>query len=84
MIVGKSKGWNYPEIVAHELTHILFNQNFNFGSEIEHPYVQLVEEEIAVRLGVRKNYFDYHVPDFAVWIHKAKRMKRTWFHPPQP
>ena len=51
MIVGKlRKGWGYPETIAHEIAHILFNQNFDFDPEIEHPYVQLIEEEIAVRL----------------------------------
>jgi hypothetical protein len=79
MIVGKiRKGWDYPETIAHELVHILFNQNFSFESEVEHPYVQLVEEEIAVRLGARSKYFDYEIPAFAGWIHRAKMMEIPW------
>jgi hypothetical protein len=79
IIVGKiRKGWDYPETIAHELAHILFNQNFNIESEVEHPYVQLIEEEIAVRLGARSKYFDYQIPDFADWIRKAQRKERAW------
>ncbi len=79
VVVGKiRKGWGYPETIAHELAHILFNQNFNFESEVEHPYVQLIEEEIAVRLGARSKYFDYEIPVFADWVHKAQQKERAW------
>lgn len=79
MIIGKiRKGWGYPETIAHELAHILFNQNFNFQSETEHPYVQLIEEEIAVRLGVRSKYFDYEIPAFADWVHRAQQREKAW------
>jgi hypothetical protein len=75
MIVGKSKGWDYPETIAHELAHIIFNQNFDLCAEVEHPYVQLIEEEVAVRLGVRSDYFVYPIPDFADWVKRAQRIK---------
>lgn len=79
VVVGKiRKGWGYPETIAHELTHILFNQNFHFENEVEHPYVQLIEEEIAVRLGARSKYFDYEIPAFAKWVHKAQKMEKAW------
>jgi len=79
VVVGKiRKGWGYPETIAHELAHILFNQNFNFESEVEHPYVQLIEEEIAIRLGARSKYFDYEIPAFAEWVHKAQQKERAW------
>lgn len=79
MIVGRiRKGWGYPETIGHELAHILFNQNFSFESGVEHPYVQLIEEEIAVRLGVRSKYFDYEVPAFAGWVHEAKKREMAW------
>lgn len=79
MIVGKiRKGWDYPETITHELAHILFNQNFSFESEVEHPYVQLIEEEIAVRLGARSKYFDYEIPVFAGWVHEAKKREKPW------
>jgi hypothetical protein len=79
VVVGKiRKGWGYPETIAHELAHIMFNQNFNFEREVEHPYVQLIEEEIAVRLGARSKYFDYEIPAFAEWVHKAQQMERAW------
>lgn len=81
IIVGKiRKGWDYPETIAHELAHILFNQNFTFDNEIEHPYIQLIEEEIAVRLGARSKYFDYEIPAFAEWVHKAKEEEHAWRH----
>lgn len=79
IVVGKiRKGWGYPETIAHELAHILFNQNFHFENEVEHPYVQLIEEEIAVRLGVRRKYFDYEIPSFAEWVHKAQQKEEAW------
>lgn len=79
IIVGKiRKGWDYPETIAHELVHVLFNQNFNFDPEIGHPYIQLIEEEVAIRLGVRQRYFDYEIPSFATWIQKAKQRERAW------
>lgn len=81
MIIGKIRnGWGYPETIAHELAHILFNQNFTLQSEIEHPYVQLIEEEIAVRLGVRSKYFDYEVPAFADWVRRAQQREESWRH----
>ena len=80
MIVGKSKGWDYPETIAHELAHIISNQNFDLGAEVEHPYVQLIEEEVAVRLGVRSDYFAYPLPDFADWVKRAQRIKPAWFY----
>ena len=79
VVVGKiRKGWGYPETIAHELVHILFNQNFNFENDVEHPYVQLIEEEIAVRLGARSKYFDYEIPAFAEWVHKAQQKEKAW------
>jgi hypothetical protein len=79
IIVGKiRKGWGYPETIGHELAHILFNQNFRFKDELEHPYVQLIEEEIAVRLGVRARYFDYEIPAFAGWVRKAQHREKVW------
>jgi len=81
IIVGKiRRGWGYPETIAHELVHVLFNQNFSLDPEILHPYVQLIEEEIAVRLGVRSHYFDYEIPNFATWVHKAKQRENAWKH----
>lgn len=80
MIIGESKGWDYPETIAHELAHILFNQNFDLDPEVEHPFVQLIEEEVAVRLGVRDNYFDYVIPDFAHWVRRAREIKPDWLH----
>lgn len=74
------KGWDYPETIAHELVHVLFNQNFNLNPEILHPYIQLIEEEVALRLGVRSHYFDYEIPAFATWVHKAKRREKPWKH----
>jgi len=79
IVVGNiRKGWRYPETIAHELAHVLFNQNFKFKSDVEHPYVQLIEEEIAVRLGARAKYFDYEIPAFAEWVHKAQQMEKAW------
>jgi hypothetical protein len=81
IIVGRiRKGWDYPESLAHELTHILFNQNFDFESEVEHPYIQLIEEEIAVRIGSRPKYFSYKIPDFADWAKKARQKEKAWKH----
>jgi hypothetical protein len=81
VVVGRiRKGCGYPETIAHELAHILFNQNFHFEDEVEHPYVQLIEEEIAVRLDARSKYFDYKIPAFAEWVHKAQRMEKAWRH----
>jgi hypothetical protein len=80
MIIGKGRGWGYPETIAHELAHIIFNQNLNLDSEVEHPYVQLIEEEVAVRLGVRSNYFAYAIPDFADWVKRAQKIKPAWLH----
>jgi hypothetical protein len=78
VVVGKiRKRWGYPETIAHELAHILFNQNFDFESEVEHPYVQLIEEEIAVRLGVRSRYFDYEIPASAEWVYKAQQKEKA-------
>lgn len=45
---------------------------------MEHPYVQLIEEAIAVRLGARSKYFDYEIPAFAEWVHKAQQKERAW------
>jgi len=79
VVVGKIReGWGYPETLAHELAHILFNQNLKLDNEIEHPYVQLIEEEIAVRLGARSKYFDYEIPSFAEWAHKAQQKEKRW------
>ncbi len=79
IVVGNiRKGWRYPETIAHELAHILFNQNAMLESEIEHPYVQLIEEEIAVRLRARARYFDYEIPSFADWAHKAQKKEDSW------
>ena len=79
VVVGQIRqGWGYPETLAHEFAHILFNQNLKLDNEIEHPYVQLIEEEIAVRLGVRSNYFDYEIPSFAKWVHKAQQKEKSW------
>jgi hypothetical protein len=81
IIVGKIRqGWDYPETIAHELAHILFNQNFKLENEVEHLYIQLIEEEIAVRLGARSKYFDYQVPDFAGWVRKAQQREKVWKH----
>jgi hypothetical protein len=74
------RGWNYPESLAHELAHILFNQNFNFANEVEHPYIQLIEEEIAVRLGSRPKYFNYKIPALADWTRKASQKQTAWKH----
>jgi hypothetical protein len=79
IVVGKiRKGWDYPETIAHELAHVLFNQNFDFENRVEHPYVQLIEEEIAIRLGARSKYFDYEIPAFADWVHKAQQKEKAW------
>ena len=79
VVVGKIReGWGYPETIAHELAHILFNQNFHFKNETEHPYVQLIEEEIAFRLGARSKYFDYEIPAFADWVRKAQQKEKAW------
>jgi len=81
IVVGKiRKGWGYPETIAHELAHVLFNQNFDFSNEVEHPYVQLIEEEVAVRLGARSKYFDYEVPAFADWVRRAQQREKAWKH----
>jgi len=81
VIVGKIReGWGYPETLAHEFAHVLFNQNLKLDSELEHPYVQLIEEEVAVRLGARSKYFDYDLPSFAQWIHKAQLKEGPWKH----
>jgi len=81
IVVGKIRqGWGYPETIAHELAHILFNQNFQLQNEVEHPYIQLIEEEIAVRLGARSKYFDYEIPSFAEWVHKAQQREKAWKH----
>ncbi len=79
VIVGKIReGWGYPETLAHEFAHVLFNQNLKLDNEIEHPYVQLIEEEIAVRLEARSKYFNYDIPSFAEWVHKAQRKEGIW------
>lgn len=79
VVVGKIRtGWGYPETLAHEFAHVMFNQNLKFDSEIEHPYVQLIEEEIAVRTGARSKYFDYEIPSFAKWVHKAQQKEKSW------
>lgn len=79
IVVGKiRKGWKYPETLAHELAHVLFNQNFDLESEVEHPYIQLIEEEIAVRLGSRPRYFSYEIPGFADWAEKARQKEKAW------
>lgn len=79
VVVGKIReGWGYAETLAHEFAHILFNQNLKMPNEIEHPYVQLIEEEIAVRLGARSKYFDYDIPSFAKWVHKARQKEKSW------
>lgn len=81
IVVGKIReGWGYSESIAHELAHVLFNQNFKLNSQVEHPYVQLIEEEIAVRLGARSKYFDYEIPAFARWVHKAQQREKAWKH----
>ena len=81
IVVGKIReGWGYPETIAHELAHILFNQNFSFEDEKEHPYIQLLEEEIAIRLGARSGYFDYEIPAFAEWVHEAREEEDAWRH----
>ncbi|UCH57277.1 MAG: hypothetical protein JSV18_08095 [Candidatus Bathyarchaeota archaeon] len=56
----------------------MFNQNFDFNDEIEHPYIQLIEEEIAIRLDSRSNYIDYAIPEFAGWVHEAKEEAHAW------
>ncbi len=79
IVVGKIReGWGYPETLAHELAHVLFNQNFDFENEVEHPYIQLIEEEIAVRLGARPRYFSYEIPGFAGWVKKAQQKEKAW------
>lgn len=79
IIVGKIReSWDYPETMAHELAHVLFNQNFDFDDEVEHPYIQLIEEEVAVRLGARSGYFDYEIPEFAGWVCRAKEDEHAW------
>jgi len=79
VVVGKIReGWGYPETLAHELAHVLFNQNLKLDNEIDHPYIQLIEEEIAVRLGARSKYFDYEIPSFAEWAHKAQQNEKRW------
>jgi hypothetical protein len=40
----------------------------------------LIEEEVAVRLGVRSKYFDYDVPSFAEWVRKAQQREKAWKH----
>jgi hypothetical protein len=81
IVVGKIRqGWDYPETIAHELAHILFNQNFKLGDEVEHPYIQLIEEEIAVRLGAWSKYFDYEIPSFADSARKAQQREKAWKH----
>lgn len=79
IVVGRIReGWGYPETITHELAHVLFNQNFRLPDEVTHPYVQLMEEEIAVRLGVRAKYFDYDIPAFAEWVRKARQKEKAW------
>lgn len=79
IVVGRIReGWGYAETMAHELAHILFNQNLRLNSETEHPYVQLIEEEIAVRLGARSKYFEYEIPSFAEWVHEARQKEKRW------
>lgn len=81
IVVGKIRqGWGYPETIAHELAHILFNQNFQLEDEVEHHYIQLIEKEIPVRLDARSKYFDYLIPDFADWAHKAQQREKAWRH----
>lgn len=72
------KGWHYPETIAHELAHILFNYYTDFSTGEVHPLVQLIEEEIAVRLGHRPAYFAYDIPPGAGWVRTAQKMVDTW------
>lgn len=72
------KGWHYPETIAHELAHILFNCYSDLSTEEVHPLIQLIEEEIAVRLGNRSTYFDYDIPPCAHWVKKAQEMEEIW------
>lgn len=73
-----AKGWHYPETIAHELAHILFNFYTNFSTGRAHPYIQLIEEEIAVRLGHRSSYFAYNIPPEAHWVKTAQEMITIW------
>lgn len=72
------KGWYYPETIAHELAHILFNYYTDFSTGEVHPLIQLIEEEIAVRLGHRPAYFAYDIPPGAGWVGRAQEMVETW------
>jgi len=71
-------GWHYPETIAHELAHILFNYYTDFDTARVHPFIQLIEEEIAVRLGLRSGYFAYDIPPEALWIKRAQKMLTIW------
>ena len=72
------KGWHYPETIAHELAHILFNYYTDFSTGSVHPLIQLIEEEIAVRLGHRPSYFAYDIPPGAAWVRTAQKMTNAW------
>lgn len=72
------KDWHYPETIAHELAHIFFNYYTDFPTGEVHPLVQLIEEEIAVRLGHRPAYFAYNIPPGAGWVRTAQKMVDTW------
>ncbi|NIQ07241.1 MAG: hypothetical protein GWO20_16385 [Candidatus Korarchaeota archaeon] len=73
-----TKGWHYPETIAHELAHLLFNYYTNFSTRKAHPLIQLIEEEIAVRLGHRSAYFAYDIPPEAPWVKTAQQIFPKW------
>jgi hypothetical protein len=72
------EGWHYPETIAHELAHVFFNYYTEFSTERVHPLVQLIEEEIAVRLNHRPSYFSYDIPEGAYWVEKAQQLLGVW------
>ena len=50
----------------------------DFSTEEVHPLIQLIEEEIAVRLGNRSASFAYEIPSGAHWVKKAQEMEDIW------
>jgi hypothetical protein len=72
------EGWYYPETIAHELAHIFFNYYTDFSTGKAHPFIQLIEEEIAVRLNHRGSYFCYDIPNGAYWVKDAQQLLGIW------
>ncbi len=78
MLGSIREGWQYPETIAHELAHIFFNHYTTFSTEEVHPLVQLIEEEVSVRLGHRPRYFAYTIPPGAHWVRTAQTLIGAW------